>query len=101
MEEYSYTSTHPLGHTGPVTGSLYLYSKLSPLQSLKKYTREAVTHSQRLSITLRYLVTGNNFEDLKFVRVTSRSIGSIVLRRFLLIGRQTVTECILSSTIHR
>ena len=23
MEEYSYTSTHPLGHTGPVTGSLY------------------------------------------------------------------------------
>ena len=25
MEEYSYTSTHPLGHTRPVTGSLYLY----------------------------------------------------------------------------
>ena len=25
MEEYSYTSTHRLGHTGPVTGSLYLY----------------------------------------------------------------------------
>jgi len=25
MEEYSYTSTHPLGHTGPVTGSLYFY----------------------------------------------------------------------------
>jgi len=25
MEEQSYTSTHPLGHTGPVTGSLYLY----------------------------------------------------------------------------
>jgi len=24
MKEYSYTSTHPLGHTGPVTGSLYL-----------------------------------------------------------------------------
>ena len=23
MEEYSYTSTHPLVHTGPVTGSLY------------------------------------------------------------------------------
>ena len=23
MEEYSYTSTDPLGHTGPVTGSLY------------------------------------------------------------------------------
>jgi len=25
MEEYSYTSTHPVGHTGPVTESLYLY----------------------------------------------------------------------------
>ena len=25
MEKQSYTSTHPLGHTGPVTGSLYLY----------------------------------------------------------------------------
>jgi len=25
MEEYIYTSTHSLGHTGPVTGSLYLY----------------------------------------------------------------------------
>ena len=26
MEEYSYTSTHPLGHTGPVTGSLYFFT---------------------------------------------------------------------------
>ena len=25
MEEYIYTSTHPLGHTGPVTGTLYLF----------------------------------------------------------------------------
>ena len=25
MEEWSYTSTHPLGHTGPVKRSLYLY----------------------------------------------------------------------------
>jgi len=25
MEEYSYISTHPVGHTGPVTGSLYLF----------------------------------------------------------------------------
>ena len=25
MQEQSYTSTHLLGHTGPVTGSLYLY----------------------------------------------------------------------------
>jgi len=25
MVEYSYTFTHPLGHTGPVKGSLYLF----------------------------------------------------------------------------
>jgi hypothetical protein len=25
MEDWSCTSTHPLGHTGPVTESLYLY----------------------------------------------------------------------------
>jgi hypothetical protein len=26
MEEWSYTSTHYLGHTGPVTGLIYLYT---------------------------------------------------------------------------
>jgi hypothetical protein len=25
LEEQSYTSAHPLGHTGPVTGLLYLF----------------------------------------------------------------------------
>jgi len=25
MEEYSYNSTQPLGHTGPVSGKVYLY----------------------------------------------------------------------------
>ena len=25
MEQYSYTSNHPLGHIGPVTGKFYLY----------------------------------------------------------------------------
>ena len=29
-------------------------------------TRDAIPPSQRLSITLRYLATGNTFEDLKF-----------------------------------
>jgi len=30
IEEHSYTSTRPLGHTGPVTGSLYLYHFYPP-----------------------------------------------------------------------
>ena len=25
MEELNYTSTHPLGHTGPLTGSIYFF----------------------------------------------------------------------------
>jgi len=33
MEEESYTSTHPLGHTGSVTGNLYLY--LLPLMDIQ------------------------------------------------------------------
>ena len=37
MEEYSYTSTHPLGHNGPVTGSLYLY--LYPLRYANTHTK--------------------------------------------------------------
>ena len=32
MEEYSYNCTHPLGHTGPVTGKLYIYLYLYPLR---------------------------------------------------------------------
>jgi len=33
MEEYSYTFTHPVGHTRPVTGLLYLLYKESPYLS--------------------------------------------------------------------
>ena len=33
MEEYSYTSTHPLGHTGPVMGSLYLFLHVDGLHT--------------------------------------------------------------------
>jgi len=54
--------------------------------------REAVTHNQRLSMAPRYLATGNNNEDLKFLRVTSQSTGIIVLETWLLLGRMTATE---------
>ena len=39
MEEYSYTSTHPLGHTGPVTGSLYVLHVFTARYELFKYHR--------------------------------------------------------------
>jgi len=42
--------------------------------------RDAITRSQRLSTTLRYLATGNNFEDLKLTSAISpQSIGIIVM----------------------
>jgi hypothetical protein len=53
--------------------------------------RRAVNHSQRLSISLRYLATENNFEGLKFIMVKSEQIGIIALETCLLLGRQTVT----------
>jgi len=38
MEEYSYTSTHPLGNTGPVTGTFYVERRAKKdLQRKKQY----------------------------------------------------------------
>jgi len=53
---------------------------------------EAVTHSQRLSITPRCLATINNSVYLKFVRFTSQSFEIIVVETWLLLGVQAVTE---------
>jgi hypothetical protein len=42
--------------------------------------RDAIPPSQPLSITLRYLATGNTFEDLKITSAISlQSIGIIVM----------------------
>jgi hypothetical protein len=52
MEEQSYTSTHPLGHTGPVTGSLYLYELRLPVFDNKIGTRTqfGLLHQLRCSV---------------------------------------------------
>ena len=43
MEEYSYTSTHPVGHTGPVTGKLYfLFIRISNLETPAPTEREMI-----------------------------------------------------------
>ena len=42
--------------------------------------RSAISPFERLSITLRFLATGNTFEDLKFVSAISpQAIGGIVI----------------------
>jgi len=62
MEEWSYTSTHPLGHTGPVTGSLYLYLYMlitfrlcyQNKQGLLPYTTVTGFYNRRAVFTARY-----------------------------------------------
>ena len=49
MEEYSYTSTHPVGHTGPVTGSLYLSSTLEVRSVRQNVTSPSVTNAMSLT----------------------------------------------------
>ena len=43
MEEYSYNFTHPLGQTGPVTGSLYFYFYNNVLISFSMPQRHLVS----------------------------------------------------------
>jgi hypothetical protein len=62
--------------------------------------REAVTQCQRLSLTLRYLVTGDNLVDLKVIRDISQSIWIIVQETCLVIGRQKLTTWIVRNTAH-
>jgi hypothetical protein len=50
--------------------------------------RESVTYIQHLSITTRYLATGNNFEE-KFIRVISQSTGIIYCAGDTFTVRQT------------
>jgi len=63
--------------------------------------QEAVTNTEHLSVMLCDFANGNNFEDLKFIRVTSQSTGITLLETCLLLERQTVTETTLHNTVHR
>lgn len=59
----------------------HLLQKVRPF-IIKKDTfmRDAINVETRLSITLRFLATGNSFEDLKFFyAVSPQSIGKIVV----------------------
>ena len=45
--------------------------------------RDAIPPSQRLSITVRYLATGNTFEDLKFTSAISPQSTDIIITVFV------------------
>ena len=57
MEEYSYTSTHTLGHTGPVTGTLYLYL----LPPISEVILDSIHGSRILSLELIFILTFQNW----------------------------------------
>ena len=71
MEEQSYTSTHPLGHTGPVTGTLYLFYKhLS--HDIYKYI---ICISVHIAVKgMRYQGSGADYITRSFMLCTSHQI---------------------------
>jgi len=60
---------------------LYLLLKVKPfIQKQDTFMRDAISVESRLSITLRFLATGNSYEYLKFSNaVSAQSIGRIVI----------------------
>ncbi|KAJ8041187.1 hypothetical protein HOLleu_11928 [Holothuria leucospilota] len=60
------------------------------IQKKDTIMREAISANERLSITLRFLATGNSFEDLKFITRTSpQAIGKIVFETC-----EAITQCL-------
>jgi len=73
MEGYSYTSTHPLGHTGPVKGSLYLFIERKKICIVYlRYTNNSIKTSAKILFAL----TKNIFQAvLLYWRLTERYKG--------------------------
>jgi hypothetical protein len=64
--------------------------------------RVAGTLSQPVSIILGYLAARSVFEDLEFIYVTSpQSNGIIMMKTYLLLRSQTITEWISLNTNYR
>ena len=75
MQEYSYTSTHPLSHTGPVTGSLYL---LKPFKVWRLY--DGVYFAAFLCQTARCHTTNGHVKilNLQFFCMTTWATTSLL-----------------------
>jgi hypothetical protein len=77
MKEYSYTSTHPLGHTGTVMGLLYLY--LLQCRLLHDMTEdECLTYLEDVQTTVNVTHIRRKEESWNFK--TSFTRESVVLR---------------------
>lgn len=78
-----------------------LLHKVRPLIGKKDtIMRCAITANERLSATLRFLASGQSFEDLKFLTAISpQSLGAIIIETCSVIN-QVLKEYIQVSTYH-
>ena len=61
-------------------GMISEMSQDPPFYTTDTRMRQSITPLERLSVTLRYLATGNTFEDLKFLcAISAQTIGRIVV----------------------
>ncbi|XP_049316669.1 uncharacterized protein LOC125779377 [Bactrocera dorsalis] len=58
-----------------------LLSKITPaIQKKNTIMRDAITPNERLSVTLRFLASGQTYEDLKFLtNISAQCLGKIIL----------------------
>ena len=89
MEEQSYTSTHPLGHTGPVTGSLYLFNlHYNFKQSSAEDMWKLLPYSEFISECKKNLWTVQSCETVSLARVfgarvTFRKILAFIIKLYV------------------
>ena len=89
MEEYSYTSTHPLGHTGPVTGSLYLSHIQSVAEIVKHFKILVTCFSDRVSRSAGICTEAVTF---RFIQHGALGVGERVCAVELFIRTGSITD---------
>ena len=64
MEEYSYTSTHPQGHIGPVAGSLYFLPPDDGQQICPKHVEVDLPYKLRINNAASFYFTARSLYEL-------------------------------------
>ena len=104
MEQYSYTSTHPLGHTGPVTGSLYLFFNFiwvllnDAISSLHYVFCNNTMISERVRMTVFAVGKGITYSECASVILVIQNVKRV---RHILSSSVACTALPYSSTLSR
>jgi hypothetical protein len=86
MEEWSYTSTHPLGHTGPVTGLLYLMGQtVGPVSNVQAVQKESLAGCAETSVEHHQSTLRNILEnaDVSYTPAEARDLAQNLICIFL------------------